>query len=122
MFLDVPVVADLLAIREKRQSTVDKDTQQNNSKCYFYNYRAGEKILKNRHDWRKLGEKRDRPYKITWVHTNGNVTVQLRDGLMDRLNLREIKPYHEPTVRPSTAATNQVVSNQSVAHCTRARR
>ncbi len=57
-------------------------------------------------------------YVIKQVHVNGNVTVQLRTGVTERLNIRRVKPYHEPMVRPTDVATNPVVPVQPVCHRT----
>ena len=32
------------------------------------------------------------PYRITQVHTNNTVTIQIRPGVTDRFNIRRIKP------------------------------
>ena len=118
MFLDVPIVADLLAIRERQQLSVDESLRRANNKRYAYDYKTGEQVLKKRHEYSKLGERWDGPYTITRVHVNGNVTVKLRNNVTERLNIRRVKPYHEPT---TLAVTNPVVPVQPVGHCTRAR-
>ncbi len=78
-------------------------------------------ILKKRHEWSKIGERWDGPYKIKGVHVNGNVTVQLQTGVTERLNIRRVKPHHEPLVQPTGAETNPVLPVQPVGHPTRAR-
>ncbi len=54
------------------------------------------------------------------MHVNGNVTVQLRTGVTERLNIRRVKPYHEPTVPPTGADNNPVVLVQPEGHQNRA--
>ncbi len=120
MFLDVPYVADLLALRERHQLRVDKDLNLANSKRILYDYRVKDKVLKKRHEWSKLGESWDGLYKIKRVHVNGNVTVQLRTGDTEHLNIRRVKPFHESTVPPTGMNTNPVVPVQPVGHRTRA--
>ncbi len=66
----------------------------------------------------KLGELWDGPHVIKQVHVNGNVTVQLRTGVTERLNIRRDKQYHEPTVQPDVS--NPLVPVQPVVHRTRA--
>ena len=46
MFLDVPLMADLLAIREHRQLAVDENLRRVNAKCSSYNYRIADNVLK----------------------------------------------------------------------------
>ncbi len=41
---------------------------------------------------KKLGKKTSGPYKKLQVHVNGTVTIQLRPGLTERINIRQIKP------------------------------
>ena len=100
MFLNVPLVVDLLKVRERRQLSVDANLERVNAKRSSYDYRVGDTVLKKRHEWSKLGERWDGPFTISRVHVNGNVTISLRDGVTERLNIRRVKPYHTPTVPP----------------------
>ena len=34
------------------------------------------------------------PHLILQVHTNGTVTIRLRDNLTECINIQHIKPYH----------------------------
>ena len=118
MFLDVPYVADLLAVRERRQLRVDDNLRRVNAKRTSHDYQVGDHVLKKRHEWSKLGERWDGPYVIKRAHVNGNVTMQLRTGVTERLNIRRVKPYLEPTVQ---APANPVVPVQPIGHRTRDR-
>ncbi len=100
MLLDVPLIADLTAIREKRQLSVDANLRRTNAKRSSYDYKVGQQVLKKRHEWSKLGERWDGPFEIKRVHVNGNVTMALREGVTERINIRRVKPYHTPTVAP----------------------
>ena len=51
MFLDVPYVADLLAVRERRQLRVNKDLRRANSKRISHDYKVGDQVLKKKHEW-----------------------------------------------------------------------
>ena len=44
------------------------------------------KKLKKKHEYTKLGEKWHGPFEINKVHVHGNVTVNLREGVTERLN------------------------------------
>ena len=68
MLLDVPIVADLLAIRERRQLSVDANLRRANAKRSSYDYQPGQEVLKKRHEYTKLGERWDGPYAIQRVH------------------------------------------------------
>ena len=61
MFLDVPIDVDVFAIRESQQLSVGESLPRANNKRYAYDYKAGEQVLKKRHEWSKLGERWDGP-------------------------------------------------------------
>ena len=42
----------------------------------------------------KLQERFTGPYTIRQVHTNGTVTIQIRENIIQRINIRRIKPLH----------------------------
>ncbi|EJK73298.1 hypothetical protein THAOC_05083, partial [Thalassiosira oceanica] len=101
---NIPVSVDLPAIQQRRQAKVDADLLRLNSKRYSHDYRVGERVLKLIHDPIKLEDRWEGPYPITRVHSNGNVTMELRAGISERINLRRIKPYREPAPSVLTAA------------------
>ena len=55
MFLDVPYVADLLSIRERRQMSVDANLKRVNARRSSYDCKIGDQVIKKRHEWSKLG-------------------------------------------------------------------
>ena len=57
----------------------------------------GQKVLKKYPKPDKLGLRREGPYPITQVHTNDNVTIELRHGVTERLNIRRVEPYIQGT-------------------------
>ena len=42
MFLDIPVIADLVAIRERRQLLIDENLRKQNKKRIEHHYKVGE--------------------------------------------------------------------------------
>ena len=96
MLLDIPLVADLVAVRDRRQLTVDENLRRVNARRTSYDYQPGQRVLKKKHEWSKLGERWDGPFDIVRVHTNGNVTIQLAPGVTECINIRRVKPYHAP--------------------------
>ncbi len=44
--------------------------------------------LKKVHDPTKLGVRTEGPYTIERVHINGNLTILLREGITERINIR----------------------------------
>ena len=97
MFLDVPLIADWQAIQNHRSTIVNERLRKANMGRRTYDYVQGQKVLKKRHKPDKLGRRKEGPYKVTQVHTNGNVTIELRPGVTERINIRRVEPYREPT-------------------------
>lgn len=104
MFLDVPLQADILAVRNIRQLLVDRRLIRENAKRIRWDYAVGDQVWKNRclgfSD--KLMPTRDGPYRIERVHANGTVTMRLSPNMTERINIRRIRPKH-PNRPPSPA-------------------
>ena len=68
-----------------------------NQKLRCYDYIPQQRILKKTWKARKLGIRTTGPYTILQTHVNGTVTVtiELRPGISERLNIRGIIPYKE---------------------------
>ena len=57
-------------------------------------------MLKLVHKLTKLERKMFGPFTIQCVHVNGNITMELRRGLFEHINVRRVIPYHKPTMAP----------------------
>ena len=54
-----------------------------------FDYQFNKKVLKMKvHDPSKFGIRTQGPYKIKQVHTNGTLTVKLRPGITERINVK----------------------------------
>ena len=40
-----------------------------------------------------LQERADGPFRIQTVHVNGTVTIERAPGVLERINIRRIRPY-----------------------------
>jgi len=58
-----------------------------------YDYAVGDEVLVKEDKPNKLSPRLHGPYRITRVHINGTLTIQLRLHVTDRLNIRRIVPY-----------------------------
>ena len=58
-----------------------------------YDYAPGQKVLKKVHDPTKLGVRTSGPYTIERVHVNGNLTIELRPGVSERINIHRVLLY-----------------------------
>jgi hypothetical protein len=98
MLLDVPYVADLLMLREKRQALIDYNLRRENNRRRNFDYRIGQQVLEIvPSDKRaKLGVTTMGPYTIVDVHTNGTITIQRTPLTVERVNIRNFKPFRTP--------------------------
>ena len=95
MYLDIPLMADIIAISNARQQIIDKRLLKANSKRIPHEFTVGEQVLK-----RNLIGPRDKlrptfsgPHRILQVHTNGSVTIQLDERIRERINICRLQPY-----------------------------
>ena len=97
MFLDVPLIADWQVISERRTQVVNETLRRANLKRRSYDYVQGQRVLKKVHKLTKLGERTEGPYTVSQVHVNGTVSIQLRPSVTERINIRRVIPYRQPT-------------------------
>ena len=64
MLLDIPVIADLVAIRERRQLLIDKNLRRQNEKRIEYHYKVGDYVWIKVYYPSKGDDKLHGPYKI----------------------------------------------------------
>lgn len=96
MFLNIPMIADWHQIAQRREQLVNESLRRQNLKRRRYDYVQGQRVLKKVYDPTKLGERTEGPYTIQSVHVNGTVTIELRAGVTERINIRRVIPYREP--------------------------
>jgi len=95
MFLNVPLSSDWHAITQKREHLINYRLMRQNAQRRTYDYAPNQKVLKKVHDPTKLGIRTTGPYKIKKTHVNGTVTMELRAGVSERINIRRVIPYRE---------------------------
>ena len=81
----------------KREHLVNENLRRANLKRRKFDYAVNQKVLKKLHQPTKIGEWYEGPYTIEQVHVNDNVTIQLRPGVTERLNIRRVIPHSPPT-------------------------
>ena len=98
MFVDVPVIANLEAIRQRRQLIIDQNVRRQNRKRYDHHYRVGDYVMIKKYDPKKGDERLHGPYPIIETKTNGTVVVNRQpDGYVeDTYNIRKLVPYRGP--------------------------
>ena len=89
MFLNIPLIADWHAITQKREHfLVNENLIQENNKHRRNDYVQNQKVLKIRHNPHKLGHRTAGPYKVLQTHVNGTLTIELKPGISERINIR----------------------------------
>ena len=93
MFLNIPLIADWHSITNKREHLVNENLRRANKRRRRFDYAPNQQVLKKLHEPTKLGERKAGPYRIANVHTNGTLTIELRPGVTERINIRRVTPY-----------------------------
>ena len=93
MFLNIPLIADWQAIAKHREQRINDDLHRANRKRRQYDYAPGQQVLKKVHDPTKLGVRTSGPYNVERVHVNGTLTIELRPGVTERINIQCVTPY-----------------------------
>lgn len=84
MLLNMPLVVDLLVVRDRRQLQVDKELQRTNSKRSSFDYEIG---MQKINISAKMAEKWKGPFKITRVHVNDTITICLSERFSEKINI-----------------------------------
>jgi len=95
MFLNIPLIADWHAISLKREHLIHENLLRENQKRRRYDYVPQQRVLKKRWKPHKLDERSSGPYRVLQTHVNGTVTIELRPGVSERLNIRRVISYKE---------------------------
>ena len=95
MYLDIPLIADLITLNNLRQQGIDRRLLEANAKRKHHEFTVGQRVLKRRNlkASDKLLSTYRGPYTIVQVHTNGTVTLQLNQHVRERINIRKLVPY-----------------------------
>jgi hypothetical protein len=93
MFSNVLLIADWQAIARTCEHHVNENIRHTNRKQCQYNYAPGQQVLKKVHNPTKLGVRTKGPYTIERIHVNGNLTILLREGITECINICRVLPY-----------------------------
>lgn len=93
MFLNVPFVADLNSLRERRQLILDENLRRQNSKRCHFDYNIGDQVHIKAVNPAKLDSRSHGPHNVTRVHANGALTAQRTTHVRERINLRRVFPH-----------------------------
>jgi hypothetical protein len=94
MFLNMLLIADWQAFARTCEHHVNENLWHANRKRRQYDYAPGQQVLKKVHNPTKLGVRTEGPYTIEHVHVNGNLTIILREGITECINICRVLLYH----------------------------
>jgi hypothetical protein len=103
MFLNIPLIADWHTITQRWEQLIKNLIRENQKHCR-YDYVPQQRVLNKKMRPCKLGKRTSGSYRILQTHVNGTLTIELRPGILERLNIRRVIPYKEPT---DTSVTSQ---------------
>jgi hypothetical protein len=109
MLLDIPVIADLVAIRERRQLLIDENLRRQNEKRLEYHYKVDDWVMIKVYDPKKGDDRFHGPYKIKETRTNGTVVVIRNEegNVLETYNIRKLKPYTGPAIPARARVVHQ---------------
>ncbi len=87
MFLNMLLIADWQAIALTPEHHVNENSRCANRKQHQFDYALGQQVLKKVHNPTKLGLRMKGTYTIEHVHLNGYLTILLREGITERINI-----------------------------------
>jgi hypothetical protein len=93
MLFDLSFTTEYKEIRKRKQEASDANTHKENSKRVKNEYKVNDQVLLDRGVLqRKLNPKRDGPYQVVQVFSNG--TLKIRKGIyVQRVSIRRCVPY-----------------------------
>ena len=87
MIMDLPFVADLLLLRNKRQQLIDYNLRRENYRRRSFDYQPGQWVLELTTSPGKLRQSTKGPYRVDRVHCNGTVSIRRTENIVDRVNI-----------------------------------
>ena len=72
---------------------IDENLRRENARRRHHNYAVGEQVLVKTIQPDTMEERYRGPYTITQVYTNGTVSIGRNAAVIERINIRRIKPY-----------------------------
>ncbi len=90
-------VVEWQTISHCRELSLNEARLKENQWCINYDYFIGQQVLKYGHTIKgKLAIKAPCPFEIMCIHVNGTITIKLRDGMTEQINICCTIPYTDP--------------------------
>jgi len=94
MILPITCVTNWEIIRNKKQLRIQHNNFLENKRRRPFSYTPNMEIMLNDPAGVKLSSKCKGPFTISKVYSNGTVTICLKPNVLQRVNIRRIKPYY----------------------------
>jgi len=94
--LPIRHVADWNYIKNRKQSSINKNNIKENKSRKPYDYIVGQKVLLKNAQSTKFGtDTYGGPYTITQVHSDNGTVEMIKGNVRDTFNIRNIVPYYD---------------------------
>lgn len=94
MFLPVPMLTDFELLRTRRQALIDDNNRRENLRRNFKDYAIGDEVLVFVDRPNKMQSRTIGPFPIQIVHTNGTVSIRRSPNVLERVNIRRVRPFY----------------------------
>ena len=93
MILNMPLIADLHQIYQRRQQLIDERTIAANRRRISHDYQPGDRVLELAYKPNKFDPRATGPYEVIATHVNGTVTIRRSAHVTERINIRRLRPF-----------------------------
>ena len=104
--MDVPLIADLDAIRDRRQQLIDENLIRLNKKRADKNYSVNDRVLIRFADPVKMEDIFPGPYRIARIFVKGTINLELEPTIFRRFSIKKVLPYRGLLRPPELARMN----------------
>ncbi len=94
MLYPTPLIIHCNQLRERCQVVIDDNNRRANLRKRFQDYQLGQEILVLTYRTDKVQSCTVGPFTIERVHVNGATTIRRNANVMERVNIRRVRPYH----------------------------
>ena len=94
MLLPIPILSDWANLRARRQAIIDENNRRENLRRRFRDYHIGDEVLVLTYRPDKLESRAIGPFIVEEVHVNGTVTIRRNNNVLERINVRRLRPYY----------------------------
>ena len=106
MLMHVPLIADLDAIRGRRQHLIDDNLIRLKKKRADHNFSVNDRVLLRVADPVKMEDRFTGPYRIARVFVNGTIDLELEPTIVRSFSIRKLVPYRGLLKPPEPARMN----------------